>query len=107
MSAQDFSGKFAWLRRLFWPVLPGVVCLIVGLMREWPALIAGGVALVMPFFVFLYVLTLLHWKHRYVGTSSTLWAVLLLFETTGWFKIVYLFRHILPDMRGTGRYSRL
>jgi hypothetical protein len=31
---------------------------------------------------------------------------LLVFEASGWFKLVYLFRHILPDWRGKGRYSR-
>jgi hypothetical protein len=26
-------------------------------------------------------------------------------EASGWFKLVYFFRHILPDMRRRGRYS--
>ena len=105
MSSEDFKGKFAWLKKLFWPVLPGVACLVAGMIGERPVLIGIGALLVVPFFVFLYVLTFLHWKHRYLGTSSTLWGVLLAVETSGWFKIVYLFRHILPDMRSSGRYS--
>ena len=61
---------------------------------------------ILPAFLLTYCMTILHWKHRYVGKKSTLWGILLLLETSGWFKIVYLFRHILPDIRGTGRYRR-
>jgi len=32
--------------------------------------------------------------------------LLLAIETSGWFKIVYLLRHILPDIRSTWRYKR-
>jgi hypothetical protein len=106
MSAEDFAGKFAWLKKLFWPVIPGIACLFAGALGERPVLMVAGALLAIPFFVFLYVLTFLHWKQRYVGTSSTLWGVLLAIETSGWFKIVYLFRHILPDMRSSGRYFR-
>jgi hypothetical protein len=30
--------------------------------------------------------------------------VLILIETSGWMKLVYIFRHIVPDMRQSGRY---
>ncbi len=53
------------------------------------------------------VVTLWHWKARYRGNHSDLWGGLLILETTGWFKLVYLFRHIIPDARGTGRYNRV
>jgi hypothetical protein len=69
------------------------------------ALILGFLT-VLPVFVYLYCLTILHWKHRYVGQHSTLWGVLLLLETSGWMKIVYFFRHMLPDMKKTGRYAK-
>ncbi len=106
MKSNDFSVKFAWLRKLFVFMLLGAVLLTAGVIVETTPLIIIGAALAIPFFAFLYVLTFLHWKHRYMGTSSTLWGVLLAIETSGWFKLVYAFRHILPDMRQTGRYSK-
>lgn len=106
MNLEDFTGKFAWLKKLFWLALPGVGIAVIGALSEVPGLLVIGVLMVVPLIVFAYVLTFLHWKHRYVGTSSTLWGVLLAIETSGWFKIVYVFRHILPDIRGSGRYAR-
>lgn len=70
------------------------------------ALMILSVFAILPAFLLTYCMTILHWKHRYIGEKSTLWGVLLLLETSGWFKIVYLFRHILPDLQGTGRYQR-
>jgi hypothetical protein len=61
--------------------------------------------LFLPCFVYLYILTILHWKDRYKGRHSDLWGALLLIETTGWFKLVYLFRHLLPDAIETVRYG--
>jgi hypothetical protein len=64
-----------------------------------------GALLFFPGFVYLYILTIWHWKDRYDGEHSDLWGALLLVETTGWFKIVYLFRHLLPDAMETVRYG--
>jgi hypothetical protein len=64
-----------------------------------------GAVLFLPGFVYLYILTIWHWKDRYKGSHSDLWGALLLLETTGWFKLVYLFRHLLPDAIGTVRYG--
>jgi hypothetical protein len=61
---------------------------------------------VLPCFIYGYTLTILHWKARYHGRHSDLWGVLLLVEISGWFKLVYLFRHLLPDMKGQGRYGQ-
>jgi hypothetical protein len=44
-----------------------------------------------------------HWKERYQGKHSDLWGALLLIETSGWLKVIYLFRHIFPDMKRTPR----
>src|ERR1035441_3904808 len=63
-----------------------------------------GLLLFLPAFVYFYVLTIWHWKDRYKGKHSDLWGALLLIETSGWFKLVYLFRHLLPDALGSGRY---
>jgi hypothetical protein len=46
----------------------------------------------------------LHWKDRYRGQHSYLWGTLILIETSGWLKLVYLFRHMVPDMLQSGRY---
>jgi len=54
---------------------------------------------------YLLLVTIWHWKERYRGRHSDLWGGLILLETTGWFKLIYLFRHIIPDARGTGRYA--
>lgn len=63
-----------------------------------------GMVLILPAFFYLYVLTIWHWKDRYKGRHSDLWGALLLIETSGWFKLVYLFRHLLPDALESGRY---
>jgi hypothetical protein len=51
-----------------------------------------------------YVVVILHWKDRYRGRHSDLWGVLILIETSGWMKLVFIFRHIIPDIRHSGRY---
>jgi hypothetical protein len=61
------------------------------------AFVLAGSVLFFPGFIYLYILTIWHWKDRYDGEHSDLWGALLLIETSGWFKIVYLFRHLLPD----------
>jgi hypothetical protein len=52
-----------------------------------------------------YVVIIWHWKGRYRGNHTDLWGALILLETSGWMKLVYLFRHLIPDMRQTGRYA--
>lgn len=71
-----------------------------------PALIFLAFLLAAPGVIYLNLVTIWHWKARYRGKHSDLWGALILIETSGWFKIVYLFRHIMPDARGTGRYVR-
>lgn len=68
-------------------------------------LIFFGALLMAPFLVHESLVPIWHWKRRYRGEHSDLWGALLVIETSGWFKIVYWFRHILPDWRGTGRYA--
>ena len=59
---------------------------------------------IIPAVFYLVLPTVWHWKSRYRGAHSDLWGALLILETSGWFKIVYLFRHLLPDLHSTGRY---
>ena len=59
--------------------------------------IITGVLLCLPAFVHVYVLTIWHWGIRYDGKHKLLWGAILFIETTGWMKIVYLIRHVIPD----------
>jgi len=99
--------RFELMRAFLWMALGGallgvVMALTPENLRVWPGVFA--VLLISPALIYIYVLTIWHWKDRYRGTHSDLWGALILLETTGWFKLVYLFRHLLPDMRNSGRY---
>jgi hypothetical protein len=104
---RKWQKRFANLRFLAWLALGGLAplaaaCLTSGNARGLCILAAALFAL--PGFVYFYVTVIWHWKDRYRGTHSDLWGVLILIETSGWMKLVYLFRHLIPDMRHTGRY---
>jgi hypothetical protein len=58
----------------------------------------------LPFFFFAVMIPVWHWKHCYRGKHDELWGALLILETSGWFKIIYWFRHVRPDMKRRGRY---
>lgn len=79
--------------------------LFVGRLPSIPLLIVG-ILVALPGLIYATVVTLWHWKSRYRGTHSDLWGGLMLLEASGWFRLLYLFRHIIPDARGTGRYFR-
>ncbi len=105
------EAKFATARKYGWLALVGIVPLVVGLILkhdlfELKAMFFFAAAMmIIPCFFYVIVLTIWHWKQRYRGDHSDLWGVVLFVETSGWFKIIYWFRHIIPDWRGTGRYS--
>jgi len=105
-----FANKFRILVRLAKLALVAIPLLVLAAVLHshspWPQLL-GVLAMlsVLPCFIYAYVLTILHWKSRYRGTHSNMWGVLLLLDTSGWFKLIYIFRHIRPDMRCRGRYS--
>jgi len=95
--------RFELMRAFLWMALAGallgtVAALTADAVRLWTGVFAA--LLIIPAVLYIYVLTLWHWKDRYRGKHSDLWGALLLLETTGWFKIVYVFRHILPEERG-------
>jgi hypothetical protein len=107
MDSSVLESRFGWLGRLGIAALIGLVILMPVLLG-WAAphaVIAVGVLLFVPGAIYLILVTVWHWKERYRGKHSDLWGGLILLETTGWFKIVYLFRHIIPDARRTGRYA--
>ena len=76
-------------------------------MTSWlsTVLIVVGTLFCCPLLIYAYVVVIWHWKARYRGKHSDLWGALILIETSGWMKVVYFFRHIVPDMRRSGRYQ--
>jgi hypothetical protein len=99
--------RFERIRLLGWLALAGLpFALVACFTSESTQKICTIVAclLIIPVLVYLYVIVIWHWKNRYRGKHSDLWGALILLETSGWMKIVYFFRHIVPDMYGTGRY---
>jgi len=112
MNTHPFANKFRILVRLARLALVAIPILVLALVfsSHSPApqlCIVLAVLCILPCFVYGYVLSILHWKARYRGNHSDFWGVLLLLETSGWFKLIYLFRHILPDIKGRGRYATL
>jgi hypothetical protein len=101
--------KIAMTKKLGLIALIGGAAMLIGfgLKEELPKYMTVFIGLVMiiPWFFHETVFTIWHWKRRYRGEHSDLWGAILVIETSGWFKIVYWFRHILADWRGTGRYS--
>ena len=111
MSEELFLRRVRLLKQLGWLALAGALLLAVGLslsrLSAGPQVwMIAGLLMVVPAAFYLVLLTLWHWKSRYIGSHSDLWGGVLVIESSGWFKLVYLFRHIIPDARGTGRYRR-
>jgi hypothetical protein len=106
------SEKIATTKKLGWAALAGLVLIPIGLalsdalfLLRAMVFFLAAVAII-PIIFYVNILTIWHWKRRYRGEKSELWGALLLIKTSGWFKIVYWFRHILPDWRGSGRYAQ-
>jgi hypothetical protein len=94
--------KIDWLKNLLIVAAFGVAFLIASIFvdeetRAKTALLISGILLCLPAFVHVYVLTIWHWGIRYQGNHKLLWGAILLIETSGWMKIIYFFRHVLPD----------
>ncbi len=106
--------RFRWLLWLLYPAIGGVVLIGFGIFgikatgsneTKDPALVGlffAGFVLLFPWIIYANIVTIWHWKGRYRGKHSDLWGAILLIEASGWFKLIYLFRHILPDAKGTG-----
>jgi hypothetical protein len=108
MKREDwFEAKWRYLRRFGPFAIAGLICAAVGFGtdRTWLAMV--GFLLMVPWFVWVVLIPIYHWKDRYVGERNSLWGALLVLETSGWMKIVYWFRHVLPDRRRTGRYANV
>jgi hypothetical protein len=103
--SQWFEPKWKTLRKAAKFALVGLLPIAMAVLLREPAVAAIAVLFLIPLLVWLVLIPLLHWRERYRGTNMTLWGALLVLETSGWFKIIYWFRHVLPDHRATGRYS--
>jgi hypothetical protein len=106
--SDKWPKRFELIRAFGWMALPGAGLIIVAFLtsetvQKWTAIF--GILLILPALVYTTVVIIWHWKDRYRGKHSDLWGALILVETSGWFKIVYIFRHLIPDMRHTGRYK--
>jgi len=106
-----------WFRRRFEPLkwlalvalagaLLGVASYFVGSESIGEPLGVVAIVLIAPVFIYCFIVPIWHWKERYVGTHGDLWGVLLLVEVSSWLKVVYWFRHILADWKGSGRYRK-
>ena len=102
-----FEKKWYHLRRLGYFALGGLVLLPIGLFAGLQAVTFLACLLMVPWFVWVVLIPIYHWKDRYVGERTNLWGALLVIETSGWMKIVYWFRHVLPDRNRTGRYANV
>jgi len=95
-----WEKRFALMRLLGKVALAGLVLAIVAIFTsdvvQILAIVSASI-LVLPAFVYLYLLVIWHWKDRYRGQHSDLWGAVILIETSGWMKLVYLFRYLIPD----------
>ncbi|HEY5652773.1 MAG TPA: hypothetical protein VIR63_00170 [Pontiella sp.] len=108
---EKYIIRFRRIKKLFFVALVAVPLLIGALILDFTTtagslLQISAILFALPFILYTYCICILHWKDRYRGEFSDLWGILLVIETSGWFKIIYLLRHMLPDLRGTGRYGK-
>lgn len=106
-----WQERFALLLNLFIVSLFGMAFFFIRFIgtefdTSWKtALFVIGLLLVMPWLFYGHAVCIWHWKARYRGKHSDLWGVVLILETSGWFRLIYMLRHILPDARQSGRYA--
>ncbi|MBB6092911.1 ABC-type transport system involved in cytochrome bd biosynthesis fused ATPase/permease subunit [Povalibacter uvarum] len=102
-----FEAKWRYLRRFGPLAIAGLVVAVIGFAISAQWLVAIGFLLTVPWFLWVVLIPIYHWKDRYIGERTTLWGALLVIETSGWMKIVYWFRHVLPDRKRAGRYANV
>jgi hypothetical protein len=102
-----FEAKWRYLRRFGPFAIGGVLCAAFGLGTDSHWLAVIGFLLIVPWFFWVTLIPIYHWKDRYLGDRTNVWGALLVIETSGWLKIVYWFRHVLPDRNKVGRYANV
>ncbi len=120
MNDEQLARHFTILGRLAWLALAGAIGLAViffsnSTFHDSHAVVTLGNWVIaatllcafslVPLVIYATLVCIWHWKARYKGRHSKLWGALLVFEVTGWFKLVYLFRHFIADARRKGRYA--
>ncbi len=104
-----WAERFQLIRFFGWGFLGAIICVAIAVWipHEYSAApLVIGVLLILPFLIYSTLAIQWHWKERYRGNHSDLWGGILAIETSGWSKLIYLFRHLIPDMRQTGRYRK-
>jgi len=104
MNQNLWTARFGRLRKLGLIAVMGLPVIAIGALTK-EQILAVGVLLMLPAILYVYVLTIWHWKERYRGDHSDLWGALILLEVSGWFKLVYILRHVIADARHKGRYA--
>lgn len=109
---RDFwlQTKFDWFIVFCWLALAGIVLIMAsGFINQEQissTLLITGVILIVPFILHANLLAIWHWKSRYRGSHSKIWGALMLIEISGWLRVIYLLKHVIPDRRNKGRYFR-
>ena len=108
--ADWFAPKWRWLKRFALLGLIGVAALLIAVVNA-PDIVwfftgfSIAFATLMPIIFWLCFVPIMHWRERYKGTRPGTWGAFLVFETSGWSKLLYWFMHVLPDANGTGLYQ--
>jgi hypothetical protein len=102
-----WEERFKLIRAFSWFAIAGLLLGLIAIFTpEGVQLFMAILAFLffLPAFLYCYVIVIWHWKERYRGTHSNLWGAVIVLEASGWLKLIYLLRHIIPDMRHRGRY---
>ncbi len=108
MKEDLFKKRFRLVRRFFFAALAGVLVSIGGLFiyHNKDNIVSDfGVVLLFPLLLYGTFFALLHWKERYQGNVSEEWAIGFVVGSIFVLPFYYIY-HIIPDMNGTGAYSR-
>lgn len=60
-----------------------------------------------PLLFWICFIPVLHWRDRYIGAHPYTWGAFLVFENSGWTKIIFWIAHVLKDKNRSGRYALL
>lgn len=99
------APKWKWLKRFGLAGLAGLAIVVPAALADQPGLTVIGVLLALPLIFWLSFIPIMHWRERYIGSRPNTWGALMVFETSGWTRLLYWFVHVLPDSRAEGAYG--